>query len=116
MSSHAARQQQIQRKSDVATNLIHQNMVLMKNMLRISISSIAFVRQLFQEDCFKQLPYGGFNIHQLECASVDENTGELIIRNNEAFTLTQWLERGIFPAIEKGYIDSKNHSSFLLLL
>ena len=51
------------------------------------------------------MTYGGSEIHQLESANIDDN-GDIIVKNIEAFRLTQWLERGVFDAIEKEYLKS----------
>ena len=45
-----------------------------------------------------------FKIQKLQ-AAYKEN-GQLKIISKEAFLLTQWLEKGIFPALEKGYLHS----------
>lgn len=73
-------------------------------MIRISVSSICYQRGLFEADCFKCKPYDGLPIHQLDSA-VQNKDGELIIRNAEAFSLTQWLERGVFKALEQEFLS-----------
>jgi HORMA domain len=72
-------------------------------MIRISVSSICYQRGVFEADCFKSRPYDGLPIHQLDSAVQDEN-GEIKVRNGEAFQLTQWLERGVFQALEKEFL------------
>ena len=72
-------------------------------MIRISVSSICYQRGVFEADCFKSRPYDGLPIHQLDSAVQDEN-GEIKVRNGEAFQLTQWLERGVFNALEKEFL------------
>jgi hypothetical protein len=44
------------------------------------------------------------NIHTLECASEDA-AGNIKVANAEAFLLTQWLERGVFRALEDQYLS-----------
>jgi len=78
---------------------------LIRNMVRIGISTISKVRNLWQDDLFSKVDYGGAEIHQLESAEVDQE-GNINIKNIEAFRLTQWLERGVFDAIEKEYLKS----------
>jgi hypothetical protein len=73
-------------------------------MIRISVSSICYQRGVFEEDCFKCKPYDGLPIHQLDSAGQNKD-GELVIRNAEAFSLTQWLERGVFKALEQEYLS-----------
>jgi meiosis-specific protein len=34
------------------------------------------------------------------------NCHQLIIKNNDAFLLSQWLEKGVFDALEKAYLKS----------
>lgn len=72
-------------------------------MIRISVSSICYQRGVFEADCFKSRPYDGLPIHQLDSAIQDEN-GQIKVRNGEAFQLTQWLERGVFQALEKEFL------------
>ena len=78
---------------------------LIRNMVRIGISTISKVRNLWQDDLFSKVDYGGAEIHQLESAEVDQE-GNINIKNIEAFRLTQWLERGVFDAIEREYLKS----------
>eukprot|EP01032_Pedospumella_encystans_P028823 gene28823-32552_t len=80
-------------------------LVLMKNMVRISISSICYIRDLFPRDCFKNKPYGNVNIHQLQGAK-KEDDGEISITHPDAFLLTQWLEQGVFHALEQEYLSA----------
>lgn len=73
--------------------------------MRISVSSICYLRELFPDDTFKAKQYGVVEIHQLQGARKDEN-GTVIVENSEAFLLTQWLERGVFAALESEYLQS----------
>jgi hypothetical protein len=73
--------------------------------MRISISSICFVRDLFPRDCFKNKPYGNVDIHQLQGARKDDD-GEIVVTHSDAFLLTQWLEQGVFHALEQEYLSS----------
>ena len=76
----------------------------MIQMIRISVSSICYQRGIFEADCFKSKPYDGLAIHQLDSATQDEE-GNIEVRNEEAFLLTQWLERGVFIALEKKFLS-----------
>jgi len=78
---------------------------LIRNMVRIGISTISKVRNLWQDDLFSKVDYAGTEIHHLKSAEVDQE-GNIIVKNIEAFRLTQWLERGVFDAIEKEYLKS----------
>jgi hypothetical protein len=73
--------------------------------MRISISSVCFVRDLFPRLCFKNKPYGNVDIHQLQGAKKDEG-GDIVVTHPDAFLLTQWLEQGVFHALELEYLSS----------
>lgn len=77
----------------------------MLGQIRISISSICYFRDVFPSDCFKNKQYGAVNIHQLQGATKDPATKELQVTNKEAFLLTQWLEKGVFEALEAEYLS-----------
>ncbi len=47
----------------------------------------------------------GVNCHQLESAD-RTNDGKIKILHPEAFLLTQWLELGVFDALETRYLKS----------
>ena len=85
---------------------------------------------MFPESCFSSKDYAGLKVHQLECAEKSENGEVLIIicislfiiinykfqitvRYPEAFLLSQWLERGVFEALEKQYLKSLSFSIFV---
>lgn len=73
--------------------------------IRISVSSICYIRQLFPDDCFRARNYGSIEIHQLHCGEKEED-GEIKIINEEAFLVTQWLQNGVFRALDAGYVSS----------
>ena len=78
---------------------------LVRFQVRISISSICYIRDLFPRDCFKNKPYGNINIHQLQGAR-KEDDGEITVTHPDAFLLTQWLEQGVFHALEQEYLSA----------
>ena len=82
-----------------------QSTTLLKNMFRISISSICYLRALFPDECFKHSKYGSQEVHQLQCAEYVEG-GEVKILHEEAFMLSQWLEKSVFEALIKEYLRS----------
>ena len=85
-----------------------QSLALMRNMFRLSVSAICYSRNLFPDNCFVKKPYGDDElptIYQLECAHVDENGG-LIVLNEDAFQLTQWMEKGVFEALKHKYVKT----------
>ncbi len=69
------------------------------------------MRDLFPEHCFKNKEYGSVGIHQLQAAKKDE-AGEISVINQEAFLLTQWLEKGVFMALELEYLVSVTFAIF----
>ena len=67
-----------------------QSTTLIKNMMRIAISSIAKIRKLFQNECFSREYLGDTAIYRLMSANIDEN-GNLKSRNQQAFRLMNYL-------------------------
>lgn len=56
-------------KTEVATGITQaQSMILLKNMIRLSISSVCYLRNIFPPSCFSSRDYAGLKVHQLECA------------------------------------------------
>jgi hypothetical protein len=81
-----------------------QSFTLVKNMFRLAVSSICFLRQIFPPSCFKTSNYGGQPVHQLQCAELSD--GKINVLDEDAFLLSQWLERSVFDALEKQYLRS----------
>jgi meiosis-specific protein HOP1 len=79
--------------------------------VRISVSSICYMRHLFPDDCYRQIEYGSSRIHQLHSAEVDDK-GNVTVKNKDAFLLTQWLEKGVFAAMTEEYLHSLVFSVF----
>lgn len=101
-----------------STISMQQSLALIKNMIRISISSICYHRELFDRNCFmtqEQDPKMGF-IHILQSPHSDgvdeEGNSVLEFQDSRAFELTQWLERGVFAAIEAGYLNEMKFAIF----
>jgi hypothetical protein len=73
-----------------------QSLALMRNMLRLSISTICYTRNLFPKSCFAERPYGDTDelstVFQLESAKINSD-GKLEVLHEDAFLLTQWLEK-----------------------
>ena len=69
------------------------------------------MRSLFPDDCYQEIQYGNSRIHQLQSAEIDDN-GETVVRNKDAFLLTQWLERGVFAALTNEYLNAMTFSIF----
>ena len=76
---------------------------LVRNILRIGISSIAYLRHLFPEDCFQDHILAGMNMKILTSTT------------EESRLLVSWLECGVFEALEKQYVYFCLHLSLFLL-
>ena len=76
-------------------------MTLVKNILRSSISSIAYLRYLFPEENFSDTRLAGLKLKAL-----------IPDANPEAFAINEWIEKGVFDAIEKHYLKSLVFSIF----
>ena len=60
---------------------------------------------MFPTDCYNDKQYGLVEIHQLQGAKKDDD-GTVAVIHPEAFLVTQWLEKGVFDAMEEGYLKS----------
>ena len=69
------------------------------------------MRELFPEYCFKRKAYGSAEIHQLQGAQ-EESDGEISVTNENAFLLTQWLEQGVFEALQEKYLSTMTFSIY----
>ena len=67
---------------------LQQSRVLVKNMFRLSVSSICYLRGIFPDDCFSTKDYAGVKVHQLECAEKD-NDGNLIVLDKDGKPLAE---------------------------
>jgi hypothetical protein len=70
------------------------------------------MRDIFPIDCYKNKQYGSVEIHQLQGASKNLSTGEVVIYHPEAFLVTQWLEKGVFAALENEYLAAMTFAIF----
>jgi hypothetical protein len=62
------------------------------------------LRQIFPDECFRTRQYGNIEIHQLHCGEKDDK-GNIDVLDEEAFTVTQWLQQGVFKALDVGYLS-----------
>eukprot|EP00808_Paulinella_micropora_P031413 g29600.t1 len=85
-------QAQVQKTQQVTEQ---QSLTLMKNLVRTSISTICYLRGLFDEECFKDNQMTGIKIKQLVSGSP----------NKEATLLVAWLEKGVFDALKRKFLD-----------
>ena len=71
------------------------SVVLVRNILRLSMSVIAYERKFFPENCFsKKRAPNGSHFHQL--------TGN----SEESDRMIDWLEEGVFAALDKQYLKT----------
>mmetsp|Transcript_27982 Transcript_27982/g.109902 ORF Transcript_27982/g.109902 Transcript_27982/m.109902 type:complete len:157 (+) Transcript_27982:321-791(+) len=84
MQLHKSPQTRNQQRQASETVNIEQSLTLTKNLVRTSISSIAYIRNLFPDDCFTEQHIGGMKLQKL--------TGS---DNGEAKLLIKWLEQGV---------------------
>lgn len=50
-----------------------QSLTLVKNMFRLSVSAVCYLRGIFPHDQFSTRDYAGVTVHQLESAERDED-------------------------------------------
>ncbi|CAN0026297.1 unnamed protein product [Pylaiella littoralis] len=81
-----------------------QSLTLVKNLIRVSISTVCHLRNIFPSSCFQERTYAGMKIYQLDSATRDADTNETIVKDAEAYDLTMWLESGVFEAVELKYL------------
>jgi hypothetical protein len=91
--------QKVRQKTDTCTEV--QSLTLVKNILRSSIASIAYLRYLFPEDNFTETQLAGLKIKSLRPK-----------QNPEITAMTEWMEQGVFDAIEKHYLRALVFSVF----
>ncbi|KAJ5066293.1 horma domain-containing protein [Anaeramoeba ignava] len=80
-------------KTRTETTTENQSMTLVRNILRTTISSIAYLRYLFPEENFYDRSIAGINIKSLQP-----------LGNSEAKQLCDWLEYGVFDALSKKFL------------
>ncbi|CAM9117446.1 unnamed protein product [Ectocarpus sp. 8 AP-2014] len=81
-----------------------QSLTLVKNLIRVSISTVCHLRGIFPAKCFQERTYAGMKIYQLDAATRDADTDETVVKDQEAYDLTMWLESGVFKAVENRYL------------
>lgn len=72
-----------------------QSLTLLKNLVRTSVSCVSFIRNLFPEECFSAKDMSGVTINTLKRGS----------GNKDAEEMMNWLEQGVFEALEKEYLN-----------
>lgn len=77
----------------------HQSIVLIRNLLRLNVSEILHHRGCFAESDFEQREVHGTRVHSLGNTTTGSECSP------EAKTVISWLERGIFDAITRGYLE-----------
>ena len=69
-----------------------ESMVLTRNMMRISLSTVAFLRDFFPKSCFEDKKMSGVQMKGL------------LPITPESELLINWLEKGVFDALQKQYL------------
>ncbi|KAF8821497.1 HORMA domain-containing protein [Cardiosporidium cionae] len=69
-----------------------QSINMLKNTIRIGISSIAYLRNLFEEDVFDEASVSGLTLKQLKPSQPEANM------------ILNWLNTGVFDAMELHYL------------
>lgn len=82
-------QKQVERQDTVTHN---QSLTLVRNLFRTAISSVCYLRGLFPENCFSDRSVVGLNIKSLTTS------------NKQVAKIVEWLEDGVFDALEKRYL------------
>jgi hypothetical protein len=71
-----------------------QSQTYIRNMIRAGFSSILYLRGIFDESHFIDRTLCGVNIKAL------------VPKDGNASTFTQWIESGVFDALQKKYLKS----------
>ena len=67
-------------KQDTVTS--QQTKILVKNMMRISVSSICYHRDCFPPECYSFRNYGNMKVIQLDAAEMDANDN-IVVRDEK---------------------------------
>ena len=86
-------------KTETVTEV--QSMTLVKNVLRSAFSTIAYLRYIFPEENFVDTTLSGLKIKTLTPNG-----------NSEIQALNEWLENGVFDALQKHYLRAVVFSIF----
>lgn len=80
---------------------------LVKNLFRLSVSTVCYLRNIFPDEMFEDLDHGcGTKIKLLKTPAFDGRDSQKDTRKREAKRLMGWLENGIFDAMSKGYLKT----------
>jgi len=71
-----------------------QSLIVVRNLMRTATSTICYLRNLFPEECFIDRSISGLQIKSLQPES------------KESKTLIDWLEKGVFDALQKKIFES----------
>lgn len=77
----------------LAPNALKNSTFHPQNLVRTAISSIVYLRNLFPEDCFQDKKLTGLTIRTL------------LPTRPESQLLINWLEQGVFDALDKHYLS-----------
>lgn len=76
------------------------SLILVRNLMRICISEICYIRNIFPEDIFQQGNFAGISYKKLG------SMGGKNKNSQDAQAIASWLQDDVFPAIEKEYVHS----------
>ena len=89
--------------TDMETQVtMRQATAVIKNCIRLGLSTIAFARSLFPAHAFETRQYAGVQLMVLR--AMDETTGEVL--DKSGLMLQEWIEKGVFDALQRGYLAS----------
>eukprot|EP01063_Lacrimia_lanifica_P000579 TRINITY_DN1030_c0_g1_i8.p1 TRINITY_DN1030_c0_g1~~TRINITY_DN1030_c0_g1_i8.p1 ORF type:complete len:525 (+),score=151.55 TRINITY_DN1030_c0_g1_i8:73-1647(+) len=69
-----------------------ESMVLVRNLMRTSVSTVTYLRNVFPEDSYTDRVISGVGIKSL------------VANNDETRTVIDWLEKGVFDALQKQFL------------
>ncbi|ODV93846.1 hypothetical protein PACTADRAFT_46234, partial [Pachysolen tannophilus NRRL Y-2460] len=98
--------QQVLVRNDTRTNVTNeQSQRLVQTMLTMSFGCVAYLRGLFDDDCFKDQRFvanknDGNSRHSIRIKTLIKG------KSREVDTIFKWLENGIFPAIQEKYLKA----------
>mmetsp|Transcript_6980 Transcript_6980/g.14464 ORF Transcript_6980/g.14464 Transcript_6980/m.14464 type:complete len:151 (-) Transcript_6980:3584-4036(-) len=71
------------------------SLLFTKNLFRAMVSSISYMRNLFPDDCYTDATVGNL-----------QGFKKLRPENDQVAKLIEWIERGVFAALEEKYLSS----------
>ena len=82
----------VQQQSKQKTATAQESLVLVRNMMRTSVSTVAYLRGVFPDEAFGDRRVSGLNVKTL------------LPNCEDSRTVCDWLEKGVFDALQKQYL------------